>query len=543
MFTKLTLRQKYFVQLASLLLAGILVVFATDNIGDTLKQQLAHQQQSLSGAPLHHTPNAITAPVDNATSTLLLILALAGIFILSVTTLVNRAVCKPLHTLMDALNRISSGEGDLATRIPLSGNHEAARVATSYNEFAAKLQNVVDGVAHIAAKMEAETRQLAAVIDESAQHTSVQQREVDQIAAAMHEMAMSIQEVSANAHRVAASAQQADTGAATGQQLVQQNLQSSRDLAVAVEHSAEVMRRLEQESNNIGGVLDVIGAIADQTNLLALNAAIEAARAGEQGRGFAVVADEVRTLAQRTQDSTHEIQRLIENLQAGSREVAASMLENHRQMGINMALAEQTHDAIATISAAVSEIRDMTAQIAAATEQQGCVAESMSQNLSAVNTSSERIAEAAHQTAAFGQELVQLTEEQHRVMGQFRSSAVRGFDFGTAREAHLAWKHRLADFLAGKSTLTQSQAVSHHDCVLGKWYDGEGRKKYGDMAQFRAIEEPHAALHAAIRNIVQLKQDGNTTEAQRLYQTVEPISERIVEMLNALEQGIARHPA
>ena len=564
MITNLTIHQKHYLQMACVTLLAVTTLFAIDNIVSTLGHKLVTEQRQLldrqrtqllggnssSALSRKATIEGLVAEAGHATrqvlasaeSAVIILFGLSSLLIIVLITMASRSTCKPLHTVMAVLQRISSGSGDLATRIPIHGNHEAARVASSYNSFADKLQNVVDNVAHNTAKMEVETRQLSAVIDESTEQIQIQQREIDQIAAAMHEMAMSVQEVSGSAQRAADSAYQADSDATTVRQLMQQNLDVSYRLAETIETSVETMTRLEKDSDDIGMVLDVIGGIAEQTNLLALNAAIEAARAGEQGRGFAVVADEVRTLAQRTQESTHEIQSLIEKLQTGSREVAKSMNESHRQMQASTESVEKVRTAVASISGAITEISDMTAQIAAATEQQSHVAESMSQNLATVNTASERSAEAAQQTAQFGQALVHLAEEQRSVVSQFQSSTVRGFDFDAAREAHLAWKKRVADFLEGKSSLTQSQATSHHDCLLGHWYYGDGRRKYGSLDEFRAIETPHHELHATIREIVRLKQAGKTSEAHELFGRLEPLSQQIVSMLDTLEQNIAALP-
>lgn len=563
MLVNLTIRQKYYLQMASAGAVALLVLLAGVDITERLKLHLAKQQQEvlqqqldvLASAtpelpqlapPLQSQLQALTEKahtalddrVDGAVISILLVLAAAGLFTLMIIALVSRAVCRPMHTVVDALQRVSNGDGDLSIRIPVHGDNEAAQAASSYNKFADKMQSVVDEVVHVSAKMEAETRQLAVVIDESSEHIHVQQREIDKIATAMHEMAMSIQEVASNAQRAALSAQQADADAANGKERMQQNLDSSHRLAATIERSASVMERLETESNNIGVVLDVIGGIADQTNLLALNAAIEAARAGEQGRGFAVVADEVRVLAQRTQDSTRQIQTIIEQLQSGAREVAAIMRDSRQEMGLNVDSAAQAQAAITAVTSAVTAIREMSGQIAVATEQQGTVAETMSHTLAMVNTASESTAEAAHQTAEYGRELVRLTEGLRQSVGRFQSASTKGFDFDAARQAHLAWKTRVGDFLSGKAVLTQSQAVSHHDCLLGKWYYGQGRQKYGALAEFRGIEQPHAALHGTIREIVRLKQEGKATEAKEMAQRIDTLSRQIVGMLDTLEQRV-----
>lgn len=567
MLNNLTISQKHNVQLVSAILVVLVVAYAALRLYGGLDQQLAGKQRQIlaqrttefvktlsdtganaRNAQKHYvqavtdaTQALVSAQVKHSTSVLLLVLAIGGMFTVVVMKIINRSVYQPLYTVMTALGSVNEGGSSLGTRLSIEGRHEVAQVAASYNTFADNIQSMITGVAEISAKMEAETQQLSLVIDDNARNIELQQHEIDQVATATQEMATSIQEVSRNAQHAAQSAQDADHEAEQGERLMRRNLDNNSTLAATIDQSVAVMEKLVQDSNNVGMVLDVIGDIANQTNLLALNAAIEAARAGEKGRGFAVVADEVRTLAQRTQESTHQILAVVEQLQDGAREVAATLQKSYAQMRENTESTNRTRDSIAAITRSIANIRDMTAQIAAATEQQGMVAESISANVTTMSGALERTTDGVRRTADFAQQLVHLTQQHHAAFSRFQGDTVKSFDFETAKQAHLSWTARLADFLDGRAVLTESQAVSQHECLLGKWYDSEGRKKYGDLPVFQAIEKPHVELHALIREIVQLKQQGENEKAVDLYARISPLSERIVGLLDELQRGFRLH--
>jgi methyl-accepting chemotaxis protein len=293
---------------------------------------------------------------------------------------------------------------------------------------------------------------------------------------------------------------------------------------------------LESDTQQVGQVLEVITSIAEQTNLLALNAAIEAARAGDQGRGFAVVADEVRTLAQRTQESTGKIRDIIERLQnqaavsvkaiGKSREIAQQSVEQTEEAGV----------ALERIVGMVATIRDMSTQIATAIEQQSQVTAELDRSIVSIAEVAENTRQAARQTVNSNAQISDEIQQLNRVMSQFNTRA--GVDLSVAKAAHLAWKGRLRAYLEGEGMLTEKEAVSHHDCVFGKWYYSDGLKNYGQLPVLKQIEAPHAELHQTIRNIVAAKEAGREGDAQRLFTRVEPLSQQIVGLIDRLEQEI-----
>ncbi|WP_425502122.1 methyl-accepting chemotaxis protein [Pseudomonas piscis] len=273
-----------------------------------------------------------------------------------------------------------------------------------------------DGVTQIASAAE----QLSAVTEQTSAGVNSQKVETDQVATAMHEMTATVQEVARNAESASQAAAAADGEGREGDKVVAQAIEQIERLASEVVRSTEAMTVLQQESDKIGSVMDVIKTVAEQTNLLALNAAIEAARAGEAGRGFAVVADEVRGLAQRTQKSTEEIEELVAGLQNGTQQVAAVMHNSRVLTDNSVELTRKAGASLGTITRTVSSIQSMNQQIAAAAEEQSAVAEQISRNIINVRDVSEQTAAASEQTAASSVELARLGGQLQMMVSRFR---------------------------------------------------------------------------------------------------------------------------
>jgi len=236
----------------------------------------------------------------------------------------------------------------------------------------------------------------------------------------MNEMSATVQEVSRNITDTAQAAQEANTETAESRKMVEDAIQAIQQLAGRIDGASEVIHKLEQDSENINTVLDVIKGVAEQTNLLALNAAIEAARAGEQGRGFAVVADEVRTLAGRTQESTEEINDVIEKLQAGSRKAVDVMNKSRGEAQSVVEQATKAGASLSTISSAVARINDMSIQIASAAEEQSATADEINRNITNISEMANETTAGAQQTAAASGDLARLGTELQELVGRFR---------------------------------------------------------------------------------------------------------------------------
>jgi methyl-accepting chemotaxis protein len=322
-----------------------------------------------------------------------------------------------------ALERASGqmAQGDLTITADYQGEDELGRVAKAFNQMRERFHAMVQQVSGATAQLAAAAQQTSAASLQAGSGVRRQQSEIEQVATAMHEMTTTVQEVAHSATGAAQAAQQADQEAAVGKRVVGQTVEVIDALAHEVEKAATVIRQLEQDSDKIGGVLEVIRSIAEQTNLLALNAAIEAARAGEQGRGFAVVADEVRTLASRTQQSTTEIQGMIEKLQSGSSNAMKVMEASCSQARKGVEQVAQAGASLDCITRSVATINDMNAQIASAAEEQSSVAEDINRTIVTVSEVAEQVSVGAQQTAATSEELARLAEQLQGMVGQFRT--------------------------------------------------------------------------------------------------------------------------
>ncbi|MGF6319720.1 methyl-accepting chemotaxis protein [Pseudomonas frederiksbergensis] len=351
-------------------------------------------------------------------------MAMVGLLIASigllVIWLVGHGIARPLKQMVAMLDDIAQGEGDLTRRLTSDRADELGSIAKGFNTFLAKLQAMITQVVTSVQSVSDSSEHTADIAIRTNIGVHKQMAEIDQVATAVHEMTATAQDVARNATQAAQAASHADQAAAQGMQIVRDTSNSIGVLAVEIGKAVGVVQTLAKDSENINAILTAIRGIAEQTNLLALNAAIEAARAGEQGRGFAVVADEVRNLAQKTQKATEEIQTMIQHLQQGTRDVVRVMEDSQNRTDESVQHAAKAAEALETITQAVSVINDMNTQIASAAEEQSAVADDINRNVINIGQVANEVAGGADESSAASADLTKLAEQQRRLINQFK---------------------------------------------------------------------------------------------------------------------------
>ncbi|MBH3439877.1 methyl-accepting chemotaxis protein [Pseudomonas lutea] len=344
------------------------------------------------------------------------IVVLMGVLIF----LIQRSITRPLTSTVRAMASIASGEADLTHRLDTSGRDELSELGRHFNRFSEHLGELIRQLLTAAHSLDRHSGELGAIAAQSQRHSDTQTQQMDMLATAINEVTHAIQDVARHAEQASGEVQSAERRADQGLVSIQTSLHQTEGLSDTILQAAEVIESLAQESTQIGTVLDVIRSIADQTNLLALNAAIEAARAGEQGRGFAVVADEVRLLAQRTQKSTQEIHAMIERLQANSGAAVRVIQESRQASQHTIEQAGQASDSLEQINQTLRNLAAVNASIASATLQQSHVVEEINQSVVQVAGLAQTNATASVQTSQASQQLRGIADQLGHLLGQFK---------------------------------------------------------------------------------------------------------------------------
>ncbi len=395
-------------------------IAANQAVAKARQDMTAHQKEiiRLSDALYQFQLDRLEIESSEARNRLLISAVLALLLGALAAWLITRQIVLPLRSTLADVERIASG--DLTPTAKIERRDELGVLQQGIQQMGTTLRDLIGGIRDGVGQISSAAEGLSAVTSQTSAGVNRQKEETDQAATAMHEMSATVQEVARNAEQAAQAATEADHEAREGDRVVAEVVTQIERMASEVIRSSEAMSALQSDSDKIGSVMGVIRAVAEQTNLLALNAAIEAARAGEAGRGFAVVADEVRGLAQRTQKSTEEIEQLVTTLQSGTQHVSAIMQNSRNLTESSVELTRRAGTSLARITSTVSNIQAMNQQIATAAEEQSAVAEEISRSVVNVRDVSEQTAAASEETAASSVELARLGSQLQTMVSRFR---------------------------------------------------------------------------------------------------------------------------
>jgi len=356
---------------------------------------------------------------ESAYQILIWTLLIAAAFIV-LAIFVAGSVSRPISVVASMLQDIGEGEGDLRQRLPVEGNDELTQLAKGFNSFISKIQGSIIEVAETSEQLSLSAKDVANQAQQTLSDSQLQKDQTMMVVTAINEMGATVNEIAGNAAQAADTARNADTESNTGQVVVTRARDTINQLSNDVEQVGEVIESLATHTKSIGGILDVIRAVSEQTNLLALNAAIEAARAGEAGRGFAVVADEVRNLASRTAVSTNEVQIMIDKLQSEASRAVDAMTQSRARSIEGVTAVDEASKSLMGISEQIGHITDMNIQVAAATEEQSTVVEDINRNVTEISDITQRTADTSEAVAQASQSLNQLAHRLDTLVASFK---------------------------------------------------------------------------------------------------------------------------
>ncbi len=475
--------------------------------------------------------------------------------LLAVSFSTSRSILRRLHDMVDRVKDVAEGEGDLTKRIEITSNDEVAELGRWFNKFMDELHQILSQVASNTESLASAGREIAETTRGHAEGLESQRDQTNQVATAMQEMSSTVQQVSENSQAAATASARASETAQQGGKIVEETLTRMRAIAESVGSSAQQIQELGKRSDQIGQIIGVIDDIADQTNLLALNAAIEAARAGEQGRGFAVVADEVRKLAERTSTATKEIAEMIRSIQSETKNAVSAMQAGTAEVERGVESTTMAGSALHEIIQTNERVGNMITQIATAATEQSAATEEINSSIEKIRQIAGHSASAMQDTQTSLEDLSVLAQNLKQVVGRFRLSledscekagasgdprnaVTTTLDFSRVKMAHRSWKLRLRRFLNGDEALDSSKLCSHRDCELGKWIYAVGVPRHGEFQEMQMLEARHKEMHGLITGVIDFHRSGRLPEAEAQLAKVNETAEQVVGFLDALERRL-----
>ncbi len=428
-------------------------------------------------------------------------------------------------------------EGDLTTHIAVEGEDELAELGRTLNR-------MTDSLSSMTGRVTGASNSILSVLEQVQEAVNAQSSGAAQQAASVNETTSTLEEIRSTSRQTLEKAlslgEAADRTRAEGEnglKGVEETIAAMRDIRGKVETIAETVLALSEQTQQIGEITGVVNGLAQQSKMLALNASIEAAKAGEAGRGFAVVAAEVKELAEQSQHSTSQVQRILQDIQHAADRAVMAMEEGSRGVERGMELAESTGSAIQVLADVIHDTAMAGQQIVAAVRQEAAGIEQIATAMGEINMVTGQFVSATRQTAAGSDELANYAAELQGIMRQFKVDGA-GLDVARAIAAHHAWMVRARAYLDGRESMDEEQLVSHRQCDLGRWFYSDGLRKYGELSEMRNLEEPHAELHRCVEELVRAKHAGDTGQAEALYSRLRELSHQITGLLTALQHRV-----
>lgn len=461
--------------------------------------------------------------------------------ILLLSWLIARNITMPLADLTGKLEEIAGG--NLRVSMSTGRADEIGALSSSANTMVEKFNGIINHILESSSKVVLSLDVLRSSAKKTADGAQNQSGQAQQIATAAEEMSQTITDIAKNASAAAETSVEAMKVAGDGKNVADQAAATVTKVHDSTLQLEEVVQKLNGRVSEIDTIVTVISDIADQTNLLALNAAIEAARAGEQGRGFAVVADEVRKLAEKTMKATKEINDKIRAVQAEAAETSASMGEASEQVVSAVHAIGNVGASLSSIVTTVEKVRDQITRIATAVDEQSAAADEVTKNIDLTSTIAGDLESMSSNVMSEVNRLADTADELRNGTAGFKTKGSELVILDQAKSDHRIFVEKVAACMSGGASLTLAQLPDHHSCRFGKWYDSEGSELCSELLSFRATEAPHARIHTVAREAVAAYNAGDRAKATALYAEMERLSLKIAESLDNLKKELSGHLA